>query len=499
MTKPLLAFSFVCISCFAFSQAGKTYGGKYDEPYRPAFHFTPQTGWMNDPNGLVFLNGKYHLFFQYYPDDIVWGPMHWGHAVSADLIHWQHLPIALFPDSSGWIFSGSAVIDKDNTAGFGKNAMVAVFTYHSDARWKKGFKNTENQALAYSNDEGKTWIKYKGNPVLQNAGEQDFRDPKVFWNDEIKRWNLVLAAGNIIKIFSSPDLKNWQHESDYTPSVQGDFGVWECPDLFKMKVGREEKWILMISQTMNAPNGGVGNRYFVGDFNGKVFSNVEGGDWLDYGKDFYAAATFNNVNENKRILIAWMSNWQYADKTPASVWRCSMTLPRSMTLIKTNGRYYLKQEIVKQFQSLTTNFNSTKQVSTPFKASGNNLSQAEISFAIDSTTSNLTIEVSNVAGESFTIDMNGKQLMIDRTKSGNTGFSDKFAAEPQSMPLQEKIYHFQIILDKSSVEVLVNNGRYSMTNQLFPEHNYTDISISGVGNTAIKNLQINEVRSCWID
>jgi len=268
------------LSEFSFSQSNTS---NYNESYRLQFHFTPPSKWMNDPNGLVYLNGKYHLFYQYYPDGIVWGPMHWGHAVSSDLLHWEHLPIALYPDKLGWIFSGSTVIDKNNTAGFGKNAMVAIFTYHNDEIWKAGNKNTESQGIAYSLDEGKTWTKYKENPVLNNSGEQDFRDPKVFWNEAIQKWNMVLAVGDKIKIWSSANLKQWQFESDFKPQNDlNDMGVWECPDLFPMKLpSGETKWVMIVNHGDKAPNGGSGTRYFVGNFDGKllqIFKNPFG--WI---------------------------------------------------------------------------------------------------------------------------------------------------------------------------------------------------------------------------
>ena len=227
------------------------YAQNYDEIYRPQFHFTPPAHWMNDPNGLVYFNGKFHLFYQYYPEATVWGPMHWGHAVSYDLMHWEQLPIALYPDALGWIFSGSALIDTQNTAGFGKNAMIAIFTYHNGEIWKSGKKNTESQGIAYSLDEGKTWVKYDKNPVLNDSGEQDFRDPKVFWNPSTQLWNMVLAVGDHIRIFSSPNLKEWKKESDFKPNIDfKDLGVWECPDLIRVPVVGEpdkKKWVLLVS------------------------------------------------------------------------------------------------------------------------------------------------------------------------------------------------------------------------------------------------------------
>ncbi|MFN8255066.1 MAG: glycoside hydrolase family 32 protein [Bacteroidales bacterium] len=483
-----------------FTQESKEYKGKYDEPFRPAFHFSPQTGWMNDPNGLVYYNNKYHLFYQYYPDDIVWGPMHWGHAESDDLIHWKHLPVALYPDSLGMIFSGSAVIDVDNTAGFGKNAMVAIFTLHNDNLLKSGLKNIQSQGIAFSLDEGETWIKYSGNPVLNNSGEPDFRDPKVFWNSDIKKWNMVLAVGERIKIFSSPDLKSWNFESDFKPENDGEtLGVWECPDLFKIKVknSNTEKWVMIINHGDKAPNGGSGGRYFVGHFDGKTFVKEQNAKWLDYGTDFYAGVTFSNVPDDKRILLVWMSNWQYAQKTPTKVWRSAMTLPRELELVKKDNSFYLTQKIVQQFNTITQTEFEMNKVQLPFFKKNADFINTEITFDMDKT-QNIVIIFSNEKNESYSIKLKDNQLITDRTKSGIVDFSESFAKKVQIMPLDnQKINNFQIILDKSSVEILLNNGQFSMTNLIFPDEKYAFLKISSKDGKSIKNLKISLVNKIW--
>ncbi|MBK8944797.1 MAG: glycoside hydrolase family 32 protein [Ignavibacteriae bacterium] len=491
--KIILVLFFQITILFAQTEKLENY---YKEKYRPQFHFTPESKWMNDPNGLVYFNGKYHLFYQYYPYDIVWGPMHWGHAESKDLLHWKHLPIALYPDSLGNIFSGSAIIDKNNSAGFGKNAMIAIFTYHNDSLWVKGFKNTESQGIAYSLDEGNTWEKYTGNPVLNNSGEQDFRDPKVFWNDEINMWNMVLAVGDRIKIFSSANLINWKFESDFIPgNDEQNLGVWECPDLFKMKVDDEEKWILIVNHGNGAPNGGSGTRYFVGNFDGKTFQNSQKSIWLDYGTDFYAGVTFSNVPENKNILIAWMSNWQYATKTPTEVWRSAMTLPRELKLNRQNNLYYLSQKIVEQFSSITNNISFEENIKLPFIQENIDLSQIEISFKNNS--QNLVIELSNNLNEFVKIELSKNQLIIDRSKSGKIDFNENFANKIQTMPLNDEINLFQIILDKSSVEILLNNGKYSMTNLFFPNEEFSKLKIYSENSEQINNFRINKINRVW--
>ncbi len=294
----------------------------FKELYRPQFHFTPQEKWMNDPNGLVYHNGIYHLFYQYYPEDIVWGPMHWGHATSKDMMHWKHKNIALYPDDLGYIFSGSAIIDKNNSSGFGSvdnPPMIAIYTYHEPKGEKAGRTNFQTQGIAYSIDNGESWTKYKGNPVIENDGIKDFRDPKVFWHEASKKWILILVAGDHAKIYASGDLKSWNYLSDFGKNQGAHGGVWECPDLFKLKVEGtdEEKWVLLISINPGAPNGGSGTQYFIGDFDGEQFtSNQKEFKWIDYGTDNYAGVTYNNTLNEERIFIGWMSNWNYATDTP---------------------------------------------------------------------------------------------------------------------------------------------------------------------------------------
>lgn len=470
----------------------------YNEPYRPQYHFTPPAKWMNDPNGLVYLNGKYHLFYQYYPDGIVWGPMHWGHAESTDLLHWKQLPIALYPDTLGWIFSGSAVIDKNNTAGFGKNAMIAIYTYHNDEIWKAGKKNTESQGIAYSLDEGKTWTKYKNNPVLNNSGEQDFRDPKVFWYTETARWIMALAVGDKIKLFSSQNLKEWQEESIFKPTEKNtDLGVWECPDLFPMQTATgETKWIMIVNHGDKGPNGGSCTRYFIGDFDGKTFTATQKAKWLDYGTDYYAAVTFSNVPNDKKIVLGWMSNWQYATKVPTEVWRSAMTLPRELELVKDQNEYHLNQKMVAQFATLTKPIFTQANAATPFEKGDIDLSQSEVTFNFSQPTDAM-ITLSNTKGELFTITIAGNMVVTDRSHSGQTTFHESFAAKPQVMPVEDKINSVQLVLDKSSVEILLNGGKYSMTNLFFPSEPYSEIKIITKDPVSLQNFTVKAISRIW--
>lgn len=492
----LLVFTF-----FA-AHAQNEHSTYYNEPYRPQFHFTPEAHWMNDPNGLVFFNGNYHMFYQYYPDGNVWGPMHWGHAVSTDLVHWEHRPIALYPDKLGWIFSGSVVIDANNTAGFGKNAMIAIFTYHNDEIWKSGKKNTESQGLAYSLDEGKTWKKYEQNPVLNNSGEQDFRDPKVFWHSESNSWKMVLAAGDKIKLFSSANLKNWTFESDFKPDADNkDLGVWECPDLFPMNCQNtgEVKWVMLVNHGDKCPNGGSGTRYFVGNFDGKKFQETQKAIWLDAGTDFYAAVTYSNTPTTKRILQAWMSNWQYATKVPTEVWRSAMTLPRELTLVKNQFFFSLKQQPVSQFKSITSPLLQQEKVKLPYQNNALDLSQSviEIDFEYEKVR-DLTLSFSNKAGDKYEICLANGMVTTNRKQSGQIRFSDAFAEKPQNMSLAgNKPKKMQLILDRSSVEILVNEGAFSMTNLFFPGEPYTQLEITSSKGKFLKRINIEYVNRIW--
>ena len=473
------------------------------EPWRPAFHFTPPAKWMNDPNGLVYYNDTYHLFYQYYPDSTVWGPMHWGHATSKDLINWKHMPIALYPDSLGWIFSGSAVIDVHNTAGFGKNAMIAIFTYHNDAIWKSGRKNTESQGIAYSHDKGKTWTKYKGNPVLNNNGEQDFRDPKVFWYEPRKEWIMTLAVGDRIKLFASKNPKEWKERFVFKPENDSkDLGVWECPDLFPILTNgdKERKWVLIINHGDKAPNGGSGTRYFVGEFDGDRFVPGQPAKWLDHGTDFYAAVTYFNTSGEYPILLGWMSNWQYAQQVPTKTWRSAMTLPRELHLAKNSKGYFLSHTVITPFRECDKQTVMLSKTTLPFSRKGDFVSGGSFYFAsdfwINDQSKELTITLSNSIGEKFIIQYKDGIISTDRSQSGKISFSEKFANKQQVMSMEgEILQNVELLLDKASVEILINNGQFSMTNIYFPTEPYSSISIESAGTHTIYKVGARELCS----
>ncbi|WP_321160790.1 glycoside hydrolase family 32 protein [Aureitalea sp. L0-47] len=481
----------------------------YDEPFRPQFHFSPPEKWMNDPNGLVHHQGVYHLFYQYYPDDIVWGPMHWGHATSTDMIHWENKPIALYPDEHGLIFSGSAVVDKNNTSGFGTKdnpPLVAIFTYHLMEGEKAGRKDFQTQGIAYSLDNGETWTKYEGNPVIGNQGIKDFRDPKVFWHDESSKWIMALVAGDHAKFYSSDNLKKWVLLSEFGKDKGAHGGVWECPDLFKIPVegSEEEKWVLLISINPGAPNGGSGTQYFVGDFDGTNFTTEQAETrWLDYGMDNYAGVTYNNVPDGRRVFIGWMSNWNYARDTPTEVWRSSMTLPRKLTLHKNDEGYFLKNFPLTEFDKISKGkllFPKPVRLDEPFEREYDNLNNSELKFLADPN-ENYAITYSNKEGEQLCFQLLGEssELLLDRTRSGIVDFEESFGRAIQKQPFwpEGDKTKVRIILDASSVEIFIDEGKHVFTNQIFPKQPYTKLEISGPADGSLEYLMLREVNSIW--
>ena len=482
----------------------------YKEDFRPQFHFSPEKKWMNDPNGMVFYKGVYHLFYQYYPEDIVWGPMHWGHATSTDLVHWKHRKIALFPDKLGFIFSGSAVIDINNTSGLGtlgNPPMVAIFTYHNMEIEKAGGINAQSQGLAYSLDEGDTWKKYEGNPIIENKDLKDFRDPKVFWNAETKIWNLVLVAGDQAQFYTSENLIHWKKESDFGKEIGAHGGVWECPDLFKIKVknSKKEKWVLLISINPGAPNGGSGTQYFVGDFDGKRFkTNQKEPKWIDYGTDNYAGVTYTDAPENKRIFIGWMSNWNYARTTPTKHWRSAMTLPRELSLVEIRNNFVLKSSVIEQIKKQSIPKFSKEQIvlkpNQKVAVDYEILNQSEIQFKAKS--KNLKLVFSNVVNDSLVIDYDAKNktFSIDRRHSGIVNFEESFANKIHKTEVKNLVSEtisFRIFLDWSSIEVFLEEGIYTFTEQIFPTQPYTKLCIQSDESQIISNLEINKIKEIW--
>lgn len=475
----------------------------FNETYRPQYHFTPDSMWMNDPNGLVFFDDEYHLFYQYHPKSTVWGPMHWGHAVSENLVDWYDKDIALYPDSLGYIFSGSCVVDWQNTSGFGVNGkppMIAIFTHHDMAKEKVQAIDFQYQSIAYSLDRGKSWTKYKGNPVVKNPGIKDFRDPKVFWYEEGKKWVMVFAAKDKVLFYDSPDLINWKATGSF--GIKNDTRLWECPDLFRIKVEGKDmyKWVLITSMQSGAPNGGTGTSYWVGDFDGNTFKStnpINDQQWLDYGKDNYALVTFSDItiNDGRRIGIGWMSNWQYAQEVPSKRWRSALTLPRSLNLHQINETFFsLSNYPVSEIGKLSSN-DTIKVIPTldTFTVSKMNMASV-IKFIMADNDVDWKLNLTNSLTDTLSVgyDHKTKSIYIDRSKAGQTAFNENFGGR-HSAPFESPIQNCSIFLDQSSIELFINDGKLAMTEIFFVDRAFDKLTITQ-GAKSIKEMNISSLR-----
>ena len=503
--------------------------------YRPSYHFTPLYGWMNDPNGMVYKDGEYHLYFQYNPYGSKWGNMHWGHAVSRDLIHWEHLDPAIARDPVGHIFSGSSVVDKKNTAGFGKDAIIAIYTNNS-------VKHDEVQCIAYSNDNGRTFTKYEGNPVLTPFdGLKDFRDPKVFWYEKDKCWFMIVSADKETRFYKSKNLKKWDYVSAFGKGLGQQPCQYECPDFFQLPVNGDEKnkkWVMTMNINPGCWFGGSATEYFVGDFDGKNFTCPDANEvkWLDWGKDHYATVTFSNTG-SRVLAITWMSNWQYANLTPFKQNRGANGLPRELKLYEKNGKYYISEDVAPEALALRK---STKELGSQTvegeKAFAGATSGMEGAFEIEA---DVTADANGIAGiELYNnkrertliyIDMKEGKVVMDRTESGLTDFGkqavphdielawDKQRAAEGKQPARiensinykndfalatwaplslcqegKKTFHLDIFADKSSIELFVDGGRIAMTNLVFPVAPYENVKLYSQGGKAeFQNMKIH--------
>jgi fructan beta-fructosidase len=479
----------------------------YEEQYRPQIHFSPKQHWINDPNGAVFYKGMYHLFFQYFPGGSVWGPTHWGHATSEDLIHWQEQQVALYPDKIGYIFSGSAVVDKNNTSGFGKDGivpLVAIYAQNDPVREQAGKNDVQNQSIAYSVDDGKTWLKYANNPVLKNPGIKDFRDPNVIWYEPLKTWVMALATQHHITFYSSPDLKNWTQESEFGKTLGAHVGVWECPDLFSLDDDGRKIWVLLVSVNPGGPNKGSATQYFFGDFDGKAFRALDTiTRWIDYGPDNYAGITWTNTGKRK-IFLGWMSNWLYAKLVPTSAWRNAMTIPRELKLKRTTDNLYLAAQPVKELNKLESKKFTFKNISINKNFDLSSMVEQVVmpcKFSIHlKASAGFSIAVSNKAGEKILIGFDKEQnhYFIDRTHSGQTDFQEDFAAKHVAPRLTgDSKIDLLLILDESSVEFFADDGLIVMTDIFFPSEPYNSISIQSQENIMIDNLEYTRFDSIW--
>ena len=492
-----------------------------EELYRPNFHFTPKENWMNDPNGMFYLDGIYHLFFQYYPDDNVWGPMHWGHAVSKDMVVWEEKKIAIYPDSLGYIFSGSAVVDHMNSSGFGDGntpVVVSIFTYHDPVGEKEGKIDFQSQAIAYSHSKGNTWIKYDGNPVIPNPGIKDFRDPKVIWDEDHDQWIMVLATYSETLFYGSPNLKEWSLLSRFGDGIGAHGGVWECPDFFPMKIDGSDdtKWVLLQSLNPGSANGGSGTQYFIGDFDGSKFIldpvfenqlNKNGAMWLDHGRDNYAGVTWSNVpkEDGRTLFIGWMSNWDYALTVPTEKWRSSMTIARELSLSKIASGYVLRSHPVRELYRYSKSaVNETDIVfsGSHVLADRERLDLTKAIVVIDLTIvagTKYTFELSNASGEilKFGIDTQENKYFIDRSGTGKIDFSEKFANSISTATYEALTGNLQMtfLIDKTSIELFYNNGETVMTEIFFPTQPLNTLTLkSDADKNLINTLNIHALK-----
>ncbi|WP_339879595.1 glycoside hydrolase family 32 protein [uncultured Algoriphagus sp.] len=486
----LVFFAMVIASCQSDPEVN--FESQVTEEYRPAYHFTPESGWMNDPNGLTYLNGEYHLFYQHYPDSTVWGPMHWGHAVSTDLVNWEDLPIALYPDSLGYIFSGSAVYDAENSSGLGtaeNPPMVAIFTYHNAEEANTSSYTFQNQAIAFSLDKGRTWDKYDKNPVLQNPGIRDFRDPKVSQitnPDGTKSWIMTLAVLDHINFYSSPDLINWSLIGEFGNTIGAHGGVWECPDLLPFKTpSGENKWVLLVSINPGGPQNGSATQYFIGDFEDGQFTPDDTMiRWIDYGPDNYAGVTYSNLptEQNRTLFIGWMSNWIYANQVPTKVWRSAMTVPRELSLFDIDGTLLLKSAPAKELTDLRE-----KEYGVKDRNSG--LPSEAFEITAETKSDFFKISFSNETGDSLFVSKENGLVSIDRRGAGESNFNKDFSAI-HSAPMSWEAKDIRIFMDAASIELFVNDGELVMTSIVFPSSPWKNVAVSeNLNSLKIYNLK----------
>ena len=457
-------------SCWTSMKYSDTFDSRNVEKFRPAYHHSPVYGWMNDPNGLFYKDGVWHLYYQWNPYGSQWENMTWGHSISTDGLHWTPQPTAIEADALGAIFSGCCVVDKNNTAGFGNGAIVAYYT-------SAGARQT--QSMAYSLDGGQTFTKYAGNPVIV-SDVPDFRDPHIFWNEEAGFWNMVLASGQEMSIYSSKDLKQWKHESNFGLTYGNHSGVWECPDLMKLPVDGtgEQKWMLICNINPGGPFGGSATQYFIGQFDGHQFvceDQPEETKWMDYGKDHYATVTFDNAPDGRRVAIAWMSNWQYANQVPTMQFRSTNSILRDLSLYQYEGETYCAVRPAKEMDAARG-----KKIARP-------TDRCEIVVTLKG---DARITLSNGSKERVVLDYDADMasLDFDRRHSGQCSFSDAFPTVVTA-PVHGTLRTLRIFIDKSSIEVFDADGRLSMTNLVFPSSPYNRISVKGKANAKIYEIK----------
>lgn len=468
------------------------------EKFRPAYHHTPLYGWMNDPNGMFYKNGVWHLYYQFNPYACVWGNMTWGHSSSTDLIHWKAEAPAIYGDGLGSIFSGSSVVDKNNTSGFGSGAVVSIYT-------SAGI--TQQQSLAYSTDNGLTFTKYSDNPIIMS--DKECRDDKVIWNEQTNKWNLVMvdALEHQVLFYSSDDLKHWTKEGAFGHGYGAQDGVWECPDLMQLPVRGtdEKKWVLIVNINPGGPFGGSATQYFVGDFDGKQFvcdSKPDCTKWMDYGKDHYATVSWSNSPNGRHTVIAWMSNWQYANIVPTKQFRSANSLPRDIELFKdVDGEYYISTTPSPELVALRgtevkygTFGVHKKTISKKLPPNADGLYE----ILVDINNTNITnVMLSNADGDRVSMTYNAAKhtFDMDRRRSGLVDFSSDFPSATVAPTSISKHQSLRMFIDRCSIEIFDGDGRFVMTNLVFPRSPFTTISFQSNGKSKVNNLKVWNIKN----
>ena len=489
-------------ACWKGLKLSDTFDMANREKYRPLYHHTPAYGWMNDPNGMFYKDGVWHLYFQHNPYGSTWGNLSWGHSTSTDLVHWQYEGDPVMPDAWGLIFSGSSVVDTDNTAGFGPGAIVAFYTSAKSTPWG----DVQMQSMAYSTDGGKTFTKYAGNPILTST-ERDFRDPKVFWYAPGKHWVMLLAVGQQMQIFSSKNLKEWKHESDFGLKHGAHGGVWECPDLVELPIEgtKEKRWVLICNLNPGGPFGGSATQYFVGTFDGKKFTNQfpTKTKWMDYGKDHYATVTFSNAPDGRCVALGWMSNWQYAAVVPTKQYRSANTIARDLTLYRQGGDLLLKSAPSKEIEAARKDMKSLKKFNVSDAYSIDNLlddnnGAYEIEMEIrNNGAEKIVFTLLNGKGESVKMyyDTALRQFVMDRSVSGETAFSRDFPAMTVAPVPETGDFTLRLFVDRSSIEAFGDGGKFVMTNIVFPSEPYNKMKFESVrGSFTVKKMNVYKLK-----
>ena len=446
---------------------------KWIQERRPKLHFAPQEGWINDPNGLIYDGAQYHLFAQHNPNETVWGPMHWLHAVSDDLLHWKELGIALYPNELGTIFSGSAVIDTENTAGFGSGAMIAMYTQHGER---------QTQSIAHSQD-GMHFTPYEGNPVIENPGIVDFRDPKVFWNAKDSCWIMALAARDCIEFYRSKDMRVWEKTGSFGKNEDYYGDVFECPDLFPLRApdGRV-LWVLLVSMAAPAETGGSRMQYYLGEFDGVTFrklSEQEQAFWVDTGFDNYAGVTYAGTPE--RIYFGWAASPTYAGKVPAGNYRGCMTLPRRLDLVNTDAGVRLAAEPMVQAKKYLPVTDGAKVPVGAF----------ELRLKVDGP---FEVRLANRLGQEFRFGLDGSNCFYaDRTRAGASEFDAHYGSALYSVTSTQRLMtgptEIRLILDHTLAELYADKGTYVHSTLVFPTTKYTKIRFTGKVEVQAASLQ----------